>query len=1309
MKKHVVTIASLLLYIVIAGCSGSDNQAKTSKKQVYSGVSGSSIQVSSGVNNEEQPAIAYDREGRYVAVWSDYRNAGANPVKGADVYGKICDGSVAAVGLNAALPVCGSDFPIATGNGNQWQPKVAYDYNSNKYLVVFADTSNGYSIVKGQLIAQAEANSGTVVFASPSTVISKHLDVADPSQIEPEVIYNDFKNTFTVAWLGTSNFDTNDYPDAVNSSTATFAPTWKSGDSTTLIAGGSFPNLNAAANAIVSVKFSTGIAVTSYTVSPLAPNASNTSSSITLGANSNAIGISDTLTITYADATSPIDGFLASANPVIAPATVGVYVANDGGTISTVAPQTSSLALAYFFSNTTRTIPATNVLQFPRSTGVNAGKIEFGINTGSSVIGNPNIYWTSFQTLSVPWAARSWQSGSPLTISNVYSGANSGAIASNGDTYLVTIKNGATDYTNQFNITVGGGTLLATLKPGSLLIGSTTPLTVTYSPIKNLFGPVIGKGCGNSYGPIPYIPIDHAGTNLVAYVNVSSTGIVTTPPDSAYSQLVSKSLTDSGSAIIQTWTVSADETKPRLAYNPLDGNPFLVWSGSQFDEQLTISYGADANAPGMCTYSTLFTKNPTSEKTPQKIYIRRFINNLAKDISLGISAFYPAISIDPASKRMLVTWEEQGNTAATGKDIQAQLIDLTNYVLYGSLINVSSAVGDQTSPAAAYDTVNQRHLVIWEDARNQSANLSNIDIYGQFVDPQGNLSGGNVPINVDEGNQMAPAVSFGDINYMQFLLIWKDARLPGNSDIYGQLLKYSVLPQLVVTDENDIPILNGALDFSNVPVGQVLDKKIKLRNDGNATLTVSTMSLPTLPFSFLTPAPVNISPRNSYVMTVRFAPTAAGSYTGNPSNTFKTDISSNGGNTTLYFSGTGDGINTIAITTSSIPDTTPTVSGDTTLASLSATGGVYPYTWNITLPPGLTLLTNITFDSKTGVLKQLGGSTIPAGTYSITFSITDSNNPKVTSNPKVLTLNVSNISINQVLLSTWTLGVNYSGSPVHSLTSTGAVGSVTWMLVSLSGNLPPGIILGSNGAFSGSATATGQYSFSVSATDSSQTATSPFSITINPAPSISTASLPAATVGQSYTQTLSINGGTVPITWSVSGGLPAGLVFDTGKGIISGTPTNAGVFDLSITAQDASGAKDTKSLPVTVTGSAVISGGTVGTASTSSSKSGGGCFIATAAFGSYLDPHVMVLRHFRDDVLLQSELGSAFVTFYYTHSPPIADFIAQHDTLRMLMRFALTPLIFAVKYPLLAALLFVIASTWFLRRKVGVKIQVEMV
>jgi len=77
-----------------------------------------------------------------------------------------------------------------------------------------------------------------------------------------------------------------------------------------------------------------------------------------------------------------------------------------------------------------------------------------------------------------------------------------------------------------------------------------------------------------------------------------------------------------------------------------------------------------------------------------------------------------------------------------------------------------------------------------------------------------------------------------------------------------------------------------------------------------------------------------------------------------------------------------------------------------------------------------------------------------------------------------------------------------------------------------------------------------------------------------------------------------------------------------------------------------------------------------------------GCFIATAAFGSEFEEHVQLLRRFRDLYLLPNTIGRAFVNVYYRHSPPMADFIAKHDTLRTIVRWGLAPLI-AVSWMLL--------------------------
>lgn len=67
------------------------------------------------------------------------------------------------------------------------------------------------------------------------------------------------------------------------------------------------------------------------------------------------------------------------------------------------------------------------------------------------------------------------------------------------------------------------------------------------------------------------------------------------------------------------------------------------------------------------------------------------------------------------------------------------------------------------------------------------------------------------------------------------------------------------------------------------------------------------------------------------------------------------------------------------------------------------------------------------------------------------------------------------------------------------------------------------------------------------------------------------------------------------------------------------------------------------------------------------------CFIATAAYGSLLDTHVVLLRKFRDAYLKGNGPGRIFIAFYYRFSPMIAEIIGNHESLKQVVRVCLWP------------------------------------
>jgi hypothetical protein len=251
----------------------------------------------------------------------------------------------------------------------------------------------------------------------------------------------------------------------------------------------------------------------------------------------------------------------------------------------------------------------------------------------------------------------------------------------------------------------------------------------------------------------------------------------------------------------------------------------------------------------------------------------------------------------------------------------------------------------------------------------------------------------------------------------------------------------------------------------------------------------------------------------------------------------------------------------------------PATTGESYNATFTASGGTAPYHFMVSsgqLPTGLVL-------GKTGVIS---GAPTEAGTFTFTVSAADLHSH---SGSQSFGITVSKAPSVVVTVSPTTATLTSAATQQFSaLVSNTSNVAVTW-----SASLGT---ISSAGLYT-APTVSANTTTTVTATSvADPTKSSTASLTITPSPvSITTSSLSNATAGTGYSNTLIATGGTTPYTWAItSGSLPTGIILQS-AGLLSGTTSQNGQFNITVQVSDSSSPKQTSSKSFTLTVIAAVS------------------------------------------------------------------------------------------------------------------------
>ena len=310
--------------------------------------------------------------------------------------------------------------------------------------------------------------------------------------------------------------------------------------------------------------------------------------------------------------------------------------------------------------------------------------------------------------------------------------------------------------------------------------------SLAYDPVNQRYLAVYSSLDGNGGATLNGRLINPDGTPFAAEFQISE--------QKSYLRLLKSVAYDAfNKKFVVVWDIfngsTSDQDIQGQLVNPdgtLDGWNFTVSNQTAVKESRPAITYDDTGQQTLVVWNDEFL--PTNEKD----VLGRFF---VKDIAQGAAAFPvgaeignaqadPGVAFDSVNNRFLVVWADERNSGTAGIEIYGQVINSDRTFNGGNFSITENRAGDQGYPTATFNPSAKQFLVVWEDSQS-----GNVDIYGRLVNYNGNLAGTSFPISNTAAVQGSASVAFHPLA-RRFLAVWQDSRdVSAGWNIYGQWLK----------------------------------------------------------------------------------------------------------------------------------------------------------------------------------------------------------------------------------------------------------------------------------------------------------------------------------------------------------------------------------------------------------------------------------------------------------------------------------------------------------------------------------------